>query len=111
MEMVCASNDSIIVAVFVAPEIYKSDPKKTAKEILNNFTQQYQTTLQELKPTFVACLKDLESARNDLSLLPHFEKFTLPVFTTHSRRSGPTRLITSSRVDGSETIMLTSDEN
>lgn len=110
MEMVCASNDAIIIAIFIAPDMYKSDPHRVARELLHDFMTQYRETLLSLKPIFTAAMRDAEKARNDLSLLPHFEKFVLPVFAASLPQSGPTRSVVSSRVEGSGSIILTSDE-
>uniref|UniRef100_A0A0A9W9V1 Putative surface cell antigen sca1 n=1 Tax=Lygus hesperus TaxID=30085 RepID=A0A0A9W9V1_LYGHE len=133
MEMHCVANDVVIVALFVAPEMYPNDPRATARTILSSFMEQFSNELRDFREdlgelgTLHSCrvdpcthtttndectAKDPEEARNNFSYLPTFKNFILPVTTVASNEAGFAHVSTHdvvSKPDTTITIRLTSD--
>uniref|UniRef100_A0A0A9WEL0 Uncharacterized protein n=1 Tax=Lygus hesperus TaxID=30085 RepID=A0A0A9WEL0_LYGHE len=112
MEMHCVANDVVIVALFVAPEMYPNDPRATARTILSSFMEQFSNELRDFREDLGELAKDPEEARNNFSYLPTFKNFILPVTTVASNEAGFAHVSTHdvvSKPDTTITIRLTSD--
>ena len=70
VQMVAVSNDKLLVALFTTPDFEKPDETVTA--IMEAFTEQYTSKIEELRPDFT------EAAREEtpnLGFMQHFDDF------------------------------------
>jgi len=73
VEMYCAHNDYIIVALFVNNSYPNADV--LAEALVDSFTKQHKDTLDALKPQFLELAKNPDQSLVDLSFLPRFTSF------------------------------------